>query len=181
MYRARNEYNSCSCRKRVINWSEKLTSNSSRNEHGSANIGGQGYLIGVSMGIVVLIGVMALASYFCTRVRFIPTTPVLPVHRLPLTNLNALDQSQGLDEATIVSYPKHVFSECCSICLADYKDVDVVRVLPDCGHMFHQNCIDPWLRMHPTCPLCRTSPLPSPLSTPLAEVLPFAADNNQHS
>lgn len=92
---------------------------------------------------------------------------------------------QGLDEATITGYPKLLYSEaklekkgstasCCSVCLADYKDTDMLRALPDCGHLFHQKCIDPWLRLHPTCPVCRTSPLPTPLSTPLAEVVPLA-------
>ncbi|KAL6336140.1 hypothetical protein AAG906_011022 [Vitis piasezkii] len=91
----------------------------------------------------------------------------------------------GLDEATILSYPKMVYSEaklqhkdstatCCSICLADYKGSDMLRLLPDCGHLFHLKCVDPWLRLHPTCPVCRTSPMPTPLSTPLAEVVPLA-------
>ncbi|CAH2040846.1 unnamed protein product [Thlaspi arvense] len=60
---------------------------------------------------------------------------------------------------------------CCSICLADYKGSDTLRLLPDCGHLFHLKCVDPWLRLHPTCPVCRTSPVPTPMSTPLAEVV----------
>ncbi|MQL75677.1 hypothetical protein Taro_008061 [Colocasia esculenta] len=58
---------------------------------------------------------------------------------------------------------------CCSICLADYKDADVLRRLPDCKHLFHLKCVDPWLRLHPTFPVCRTSPLrrpPSPRWSP---------------
>lgn len=45
----------------------------------------------------------------------------------------------------------------CSICLRDYKYDGVLRVLPNCEHFFHLKCIDPWLRIHPKCPLCRTS------------------------
>ena len=88
----------------------------------------------------------------------------------------------GIDDETLNSFPKMPYSEkdsqsftsaerteleeaedkkCCSICLNDYEDSEVVRVIPDCGHMFHKDCIDEWLRLHPTCPICRTSPLPS--------------------
>ncbi|URD87105.1 finger protein [Musa troglodytarum] len=43
----------------------------------------------------------------------------------------------------------------CAICLADFADGDVVRVLPQCGHGFHTGCIDTWLRSHSSCPSCR--------------------------
>ncbi|KAG5127018.1 hypothetical protein JHK82_027853 [Glycine max] len=33
-------------------------------------------------------------------------------------------------------------SLCCSICLADYKNTEWLKLLPDCGHMFHRDCID---------------------------------------
>lgn len=145
----------------------------------SGNIGGFGYGIGVSVGILLLITTITLASYFCTRV-----TPQQP-HRNRNTEPDAvrIDVGGGIDEVTIKSYPKMLYSEakvkkrdsakdtCCSICLADYKNTDMLRVLPECDHLFHLKCIDPWLRLHPTCPLCRTSPL----STPLAEVVPLAA------
>lgn len=92
----------------------------------------------------------------------------------------------GLDEATLESYPKFIFSNqkhkdrqddadiSCSICLADYRDGELLRLLPDCLHSFHVQCIDAWLRLHASCPMCRTSPLPTPISTPLSELIPLA-------
>lgn len=92
----------------------------------------------------------------------------------------------GLDDEVIKSFPKLPYEEahvsyslqkdatttsCCSICLADYKNTDMVRVLPDCNHLFHDKCVDPWLMIHPTCPVCRTSPLPSPATTPVADAV----------
>ncbi|KAE9589801.1 putative transcription factor C2H2 family [Lupinus albus] len=44
---------------------------------------------------------------------------------------------------------------CCSICLLDYKESDLVRVLSECNHFFHSSCVDPWLIMNLTCPICR--------------------------
>ncbi|KAM0996002.1 hypothetical protein ACFX13_006115 [Malus domestica] len=51
----------------------------------------------------------------------------------------------------------------------------VLRLLPDCRHLFHLKCVDLWLRLNPTCPVCRTSPIPTPLSTPLTKVVPLAS------
>lgn len=41
------------------------------------------------------------------------------------------------------------------ICLADYKEKEVLRIIPYCGHNFHLSCIDIWLRKQSTCPVCR--------------------------
>ena len=45
----------------------------------------------------------------------------------------------------------------CSVCLCEFEEGDVLRVLqpPGCGHAFHQDCIDKWFILHITCPLCR--------------------------
>ncbi|XP_068614224.1 RING finger protein 150-like [Brachionichthys hirsutus] len=42
----------------------------------------------------------------------------------------------------------------CAVCIEGYKPNDVVRVLP-CRHVFHKNCVDPWLQDHRTCPMCK--------------------------
>ncbi|XP_020589334.1 LOW QUALITY PROTEIN: putative RING-H2 finger protein ATL53 [Phalaenopsis equestris] len=67
----------------------------------------------------------------------------------------------GLDESTINSisvkpYINGVGSTAdCSVCLAEFRDGELVRLLPACGHAFHVPCIDTWLRAHISCPLCR--------------------------
>ncbi|XP_021860549.1 RING-H2 finger protein ATL66 [Spinacia oleracea] len=43
----------------------------------------------------------------------------------------------------------------CSICLGDYQEKEVLRIMPKCGHSFHLSCIDPWLMKQSTCPVCR--------------------------
>jgi hypothetical protein len=44
-------------------------------------------------------------------------------------------------------------AECC-ICLSAYDDGAELRELP-CGHHFHCTCIDKWLHINATCPLCK--------------------------
>lgn len=98
----------------------------------------------------------------------------------------------GLDQAVINSYPKFQFTKdggvngnnntTCSICLCEYKDLEMLRMMPECRHYFHLYCIDAWLKLNGSCPVCRNSPLPTPLSTPLSEVVPlsqYAADRRR--
>ncbi|KAK9276985.1 hypothetical protein L1049_006524 [Liquidambar formosana] len=57
----------------------------------------------------------------------------------------------------------HVLSmedaECC-ICLSAYDDGVELRELP-CGHHFHCTCVDKWLYINATCPLCKYNILKS--------------------
>jgi hypothetical protein len=45
----------------------------------------------------------------------------------------------------------------CTICLGEYQEKEVLRIMPKCGHTFHVSCIDMWLRKQSTCPVCRLS------------------------
>lgn len=74
----------------------------------------------------------------------------------------------GLEDPVIESYPKTLVGESgrlpkandniCPICLSEYKPKDTLRTIPECHHYFHSDCIDEWLRVNATCPLCRNLP-----------------------
>ncbi|KAJ7292288.1 hypothetical protein O6H91_Y288000 [Diphasiastrum complanatum] len=156
---------------------------------------GLGYGIAIAVGILVLVSTIMLASYVCVRVH---GRAQMIAGQAAGIGSNASQQqgqaggewliSAGLDQATLETYPKIVFSSqqplphaentSCSICLGDYKDEEILRMLPECRHVFHAHCIDAWLRLHASCPMCRTSPLPTPqatpVSTPLSELIPLA-------
>ncbi|KAK3220643.1 hypothetical protein Dsin_014613 [Dipteronia sinensis] len=45
----------------------------------------------------------------------------------------------------------------CAVCLSKLVCAgERLRVLKACKHRFHGHCIDAWLKLHSTCPLCRT-------------------------
>ncbi|XP_077369662.1 E3 ubiquitin-protein ligase RNF126-like [Festucalex cinctus] len=44
----------------------------------------------------------------------------------------------------------------CPVCREDYSVGESVRQLP-CNHLFHNDCVVPWLEQHDTCPVCRKS------------------------
>lgn len=45
----------------------------------------------------------------------------------------------------------------CAVCLTEFREGESLRLLPKCGHAFHVQCIDAWLRSRSNCPLCRVS------------------------
>ncbi|CAL5406623.1 unnamed protein product [Camellia sinensis] len=76
----------------------------------------------------------------------------------------------GLDRAVIASLPIFVFKKSddysigndetgppeCAVCLSILEDDEMARLLPNCKHTFHAECIDKWLSSQSTCPICRT-------------------------
>ncbi|KAI4322933.1 hypothetical protein L6164_022581 [Bauhinia variegata] len=61
----------------------------------------------------------------------------------------------------LVSYGSHEevgrSSDDCAICLEDFRVGEFCQVFPECRHIFHSNCLDFWLQLNLTCPLCRSS------------------------
>ncbi|KAL6602815.1 hypothetical protein ACP70R_043176 [Stipagrostis hirtigluma subsp. patula] len=49
----------------------------------------------------------------------------------------------------------------CSVCLGAFQRGETVRLLPVCLHLFHVQCIDPWLDANSTCPICRSGTDPT--------------------
>nr|KJB09703.1 hypothetical protein B456_001G157500 [Gossypium raimondii] len=155
---------------------------------------GLGYSIAIALAFLVLLSIVLLASYICCRPSssFSPNpTPVSDGIILPRVVFVAEDEDDenvvvGLDQAVINSYPKFQFTKeaaavgstnvntTCSICLCEYRDLEMLRMMPECRHYFHVSCLDAWLKLNGSCPICRNSPLPTPLSTPLSEIVPLS-------
>lgn len=136
-----------------------------------------GYFILFLICLVILTLSITFASYICSLLPSpLPPEPVDGDNNVNDTDTDSNNQTTitvaaeqpRLDQIATVcsSYDQSfIFSSkgnstnssccCCSICLMDYKDTDVLRMLPACGHFFHVRCVDPWLRINLTCPVCR--------------------------
>ncbi|XP_050230262.1 putative RING-H2 finger protein ATL21B [Mercurialis annua] len=126
-----------------------------------------GMIIGI--GIPGLLCIIGLGCYLCGRVRsyrhshssrrseLITTIP----HQPSVV-------TAGLDGPTLELYPKTLLGasrrlpkpndNTCSICLSEYQPKETLRTIPECNHYFHSECVDAWLKMNATCPVCRNSP-----------------------
>ncbi|CAL0299815.1 unnamed protein product [Lupinus luteus] len=156
------------------------------------------YTIGLSFGFLFIIMFIAVTSYYCTHRNFQNRLSTRPsgssnssnrtvIIERDISAITIQVQSEEEKEAIYNSYPQMLYSQAklhkpehcsttlsCIICLADYNDSEWLRFLPDCGHYFHKECIDMWLKLNMSCPVCRNSPFPTPLPTPIAEVTPLA-------
>lgn len=106
--------------------------------------------------------------------------------RLPPNNANSSSPSRGLDPLLLQAFPTFLYASVkdlrkekhtleCAICLMEFEDDSMLRLLTDCCHVFHQECIDLWLSSNKTCPVCRKD-----LDSPAQKSQEQGEDNNVH-
>ncbi|XP_051144198.1 RING-H2 finger protein ATL67-like [Andrographis paniculata] len=118
----------------------------------------------------------------------------IDLDHLSQSRINGLEQVV-VDAIPTIKFNREAFS-CmediqCAICLSEYEEKEVVRIMPKCGHSFHLSCIDTWLRKQSTCPVCRLSvqpsgevkgtPIPMPQSFEGSEITPQHSRQRQLS
>ncbi|XP_040997828.1 RING-H2 finger protein ATL11-like [Juglans microcarpa x Juglans regia] len=133
--------------------------------------------------MVIIVSVIFFLGFFCVYVR--QCTNSISRGRFDLANItagrNALRSrfARGLGADTIKTFPTFLYSTVkglkmgkgsleCAVCLNEFEDEEILRLLPKCSHAFHADCIDAWLASHSTCPVCRTNLVPEPGEIPSA-------------
>ncbi|PRQ47396.1 putative transcription factor C2H2 family [Rosa chinensis] len=102
------------------------------------------------ISFIVILGILLIAIF-------------APRHWLYSQGRNQLPKS--VDRKVVEALPCFTFSsarlgechseETCAICLENYKDGEILKVLP-CQHEFHSSCVDSWLTKWGTCcPVCK--------------------------
>lgn len=101
--------------------------------------------------IVILIVTSFLLTHYCCRRRSSATTLEAPAASL---HSGKLEMGHIMESnISVVGDPN---MECC-ICLNVLKEGGKVKVLPECEHVYHLECVQMWLSANPSCPLCRSS------------------------
>ncbi|CAI8615124.1 unnamed protein product [Vicia faba] len=112
------------------------------------------------IGTFILLFILFLAIlriYF--YLRHLPRQSLISSNSLPTPTFT----EERLDPSVLKSLPIFTYSSSavrrtlhdCAICLSEYADGDECRMLPNCDHVFHSQCIDAWFASHSNCPLCR--------------------------
>ncbi|KAJ6696569.1 hypothetical protein OIU85_002965 [Salix viminalis] len=114
-------------------------------------------LVGLICAFVCALGINSIARCairYGYRIGF--ETPHQAASRLAAATSTGLKKS-ALGQIPVVSYESGLNNQVtgCTICLGEFSDGEKVRVLPKCSHGFHVQCIDKWLSLHSSCPLCR--------------------------
>ncbi|CAI8603953.1 unnamed protein product [Vicia faba] len=146
------------------------------------------YYLGMSFAFIFLMMFISLCTYYCKNRNWqnmlqssgssnSNRTVIMMERDHTELNIEVCEEEQ---DAILNSYPILLYSQVklhkadstsltCSICLGDYKDSELLQLLSDCGHFFHKECVATWFRLNLSCPMCRSSPLP----TPIAQVAPL--------
>ncbi|CAB4310567.1 unnamed protein product [Prunus armeniaca] len=119
----------------------------------------------ISMGVPGLLCIVGIALCFCDLISAGSRSHQPIAEHSTVSNREPHMLRMGLDGQTIESYPKTQLGESlelpepkdntCPICLGEYKAKAILRTIPGCSHYFHASCIDEWLRLNATCPICR--------------------------
>ncbi|EXB38450.1 RING-H2 finger protein ATL34 [Morus notabilis] len=78
---------------------------------------------------------------------------------------SAVVPTQSVGSAVIGSFPLHsfpsegsaTFGDTCGICIEDFADGETLRSFPNCGHLYHSECLEGWLNGDggKWCPCCK--------------------------
>jgi len=127
-------------------------------------------LIAFTLGVLVVCFVAFSIVYLC-KYCFTSVIQTWAFQRTASGSLIRLtphrSPPRGLDPSLLQVFPTFPYSSVkdlrkdqtysleCAICLVEFEDDNMLRLLTLCCHVFHQDCIDLWLCSHKTCPVCR--------------------------
>ena len=81
----------------------------------------------------------------------------IPLETWPGTDNSEVDEYRQASKEFIETLPHVTASEesCCCICMDKIQFQENITILP-CTHKYHSPCVDGWLLIKPSCPICKT-------------------------
>lgn len=130
-------------------------------------------VVGMMFTTFFLIGYYMLVVKCCFNWPHVNHTRLFSLSRQgeegPSAGFSAASEARGLEEAVIRLIPVIHYKpekgdtnfgersnlDDCAVCLSEFQQDEKLRVIPNCSHVFHIDCIDVWLQNNTHCPLCR--------------------------
>jgi len=120
-------------------------------------------VLGMMFTILFLVGYYILVVKCCINLHHVHHTRLFSLSRQGEDpGYLTASEPRGLEEAVIRLIPViHYKAEGdtnfgdCAVCLSEFQQDEKLRVIPNCSHVFHIDCIDVWLQNNTHCPLCR--------------------------
>ncbi|KAH0448324.1 hypothetical protein IEQ34_022124 [Dendrobium chrysotoxum] len=136
------------------------------NKAQSSSAAGASLMLSAILSLIFVVLVISIHIYTRYRRQYESNGLITIIHsRTPPTRpaAAAAAVSKGLDAAAIEKLPTFPYRRPenggsaaeCAVCLSVAEEGEMVRMLPECKHLFHVGCIDMWLYSHSTCPVCR--------------------------
>ncbi|XP_065321787.1 uncharacterized protein LOC135929178 [Gordionus sp. m RMFG-2023] len=108
--------------------------------------------VSISFIVLMIISLAWLVFYYVQRFRYAHAKDQLAKRlnsaakkalvKIPLRTVKTDDKATGPD------------SDACAVCIEGFKPNEIVRELK-CGHYFHKICVDTWLLLQRSCPICK--------------------------
>ncbi|KAF0971853.1 hypothetical protein FDP41_010076 [Naegleria fowleri] len=76
----------------------------------------------------------------------LPNFKLSPLRKQIMSDCNTCCNGGGEDS--------NEMCQSCAVCLCEFEENDLLTRMP-CGHVFHKDCIMPWIKDHNSCPTCR--------------------------
>ncbi|OWM62948.1 E3 ubiquitin-protein ligase ATL6-like [Punica granatum] len=123
--------------------------------------------------VIVLVAALFFMAFFSIYIRRCSDSNAASVAARPSATGRSRRAQRGLDQSVINTFPTLEYSKVkglkigkgaleCAVCLCEFEDDEMLRLIPKCDHVFHPDCIDAWLGSHTTCPVCRANLVPQP-------------------
>ncbi|GLJ39043.1 hypothetical protein SUGI_0795970 [Cryptomeria japonica] len=111
---------------------------------------------------------VGIAVFLCALISLLGFLLILPWNSIRRSHERRMAErlaNTGLKKEYIKALPCVIYSKVrsvldvaeCPICLAEFAEGEILRVLPKCRHSYHKDCVDRWLVSHSSCPSCRHS------------------------